>query len=143
MVSSDDHRADERMEQIISAVKNNDREALRSVFSKKALKEADNFEDGIDYLFNFLQGDISSWERDGLSCSESISYGKKSKLLRFGFTVKTDIDNYLLFVMDYNVDTINADNEGVYTLEITRLADRDNIKRSWQERLVAGIHKLE
>ena len=143
VTTSEGQRADARMEQIISAIKVKDRETLKSLFSKKALKEADDFDGGIDYLFDFLQGDIKSWERDGWASSESIKHGKKSLLVRFAFNVHTDIDDYLLFVMDYSMDTIDPKNEGVYTLEITRLADEDTIQRSWQERLRAGIHKLE
>ena len=142
-IVSEEKKADARMEQIVVAIKNKDRGAVKSLFSKKALGEADNFEGGIDYLFDFIQGDIISWKRDGWSSGESIEYGKKSLMIRFSIIVNTDKEDYVLFVMDYNVDTINPDNEGVYTLEITRLADRDNIQRSWQERLCAGIHKLE
>lgn len=33
-------------------------------------------------------------------------------MIRFDFDIKTDKDDYGLFVIDYNVDTINPDNEG-------------------------------
>jgi len=140
---SEPKRADSRMEQIISAIKDKDKEAIKSLFSKKAIGEANDIDSEIDYLFDFLQGDINSWKRDGWASDESIEYGKRSLLIRFAFIVNTEKDDYLLFVMDYNVDTINPDNKGIYTMEITRLEDRDAIQRSWQERLNAGIHKLE
>ncbi|MCR6546792.1 DUF5104 domain-containing protein [Dehalobacterium formicoaceticum] len=37
---------------------------------------------------------------------------KRSLMIRFDFDIKTDKDDYGLFVIDYNVDTINPDNEG-------------------------------
>ena len=135
---SEEKRADARMEQIISAIKEKDKEALKSLFSKKALDEANDFESDVDYLFKFLQGNIDTWERDGIAGSESIDHGKKSLMIRFAINVKTDKDVYRFFVIDYNKDTINPDNEGVYMLEV-RLADSPNTG-SWQDRMRAGIY---
>lgn len=136
---SEDQKADERMEQIISALKDKDKEALKSLFSKKAIDEADDFDSETDSLFNFIQGDIESWESDGWASSESIEYGKKSLMIRFGFTIKTDKDTYDFFVIDYSVDTINPDNQGVYMLElIDNYGERE--LESWQDRMRAGIY---
>jgi len=135
---SEEKRADARIEQIISAIKEKDSDALKSLFSKKALDEANDFESDIDYLFEFLQGTISTWERDGIAGSESINNGKKSSMLRFAINVKTDKEVYRFFVIDYDTDTINPDNKGVYMLEV-RLADSPNTG-SWQERMRAGLY---
>jgi hypothetical protein len=138
-IGSEEKQADARMEQIISAIKNKDRESLKSLFSKKALGETDDFEGGVDSLFNFIQGDIESWKRDGFASDESMEYGKRSWMIRFGFTVKTDKDVYQFFVIDYNVDTINTDNQGVYMLElIDNYGERE--LESWQDRMRAGIY---
>jgi hypothetical protein len=45
---SEDERADARMEQIVSTIKDKDNEALKSLFSKKALDEADDFVGEVD-----------------------------------------------------------------------------------------------
>ena len=135
---SEEKRADARMEQIISAIKGKDKEALKSLFSKKALDEANDFENDVDYLFKFLQSNIDTWERDGIAGSESIDHGKKSLMIRFAINVNTDKDVYRFFVIDYNTDTINPDNEGIYMLEV-RKADSPNTG-SWQDRMRAGIY---
>lgn len=132
-------RADARIEQIVSAIKDKDREALKSLFSKKALDEADDFVGGADSLFNFIQGDIESWERDGFASDESMGGGKRSWMIRFGFTVKTDKDVYRVFIIDYNVDTINPDNQGVYMLELIDNYGERKLE-SWQDRMRAGIY---
>ena len=139
ILESEDKRADARMEQIVSAIKDKDKEALKSLFSKKALDEADDFVGGADSLFSFIQGDIESYERDGFASDESMRGGKRSWMIRFGFTVKTDKDVYQFFVIDYNVDTINTDNQGVYMLEvIDNYGERE--LESWQDRMRAGIY---
>jgi len=136
---SEDKRADARMEQIVSAIRDKDYEELKSLFSKKALDEADNFVDGADSLFDFIQGNIESWERDGFASDESMSGGKRSWMIRFGFTVKTDKDVYQFFIIDYNVDTINTDNQGVYMLELINNYGEIELE-SWQDRMRAGIY---
>ena len=141
IIIGEGQKADERMEQIISAIKANDKEALKSLFSKKALDEIDDLDGEVDSLFNFIQGDITSWERDGWASDESIEYGKKSLMIRFAINVNTDKDKYRFFIIDYSTDTINPDNEGVYMLEV-RLAETHN-SGSWQDRMRPGISIVE
>lgn len=139
---SDHERADARMEEIVSALADEDKEALKLLFSANALDEASDFDSKFDELFDFIQGDIVSWERDGFASSQSISNGKKSLMLRFAIDVSTDEDVYHFYVIDFNIDTINPDNQGVYMLEFI-----DNygqtILGSWQERMCAGISIVE
>jgi hypothetical protein len=140
LVIGEGRKADARTEQIVSAIKNKDREALKLLFSRKALDEADDLDNRIDYLFELIQGDIDSWERDdGWSSDGSIEYGKKSLMIRFGFAVETDKDVYQFYVIDYNTDTINPDNQGVYMLELIEFADIENVG-PWQDRMRAGIY---
>lgn len=135
----EEEKSDARMEQIVSAIKDKDSKALKALFSKKALDETDDFVGGADSLFNFIQGDIESWERDGFASDESMNGGKRSWMIRFGFTVKTDKDLYQFFIIDYNVDTINPDNQGIYMLElIDNYGERE--LESWQDRMRAGIY---
>ena len=135
---SDEQRADARMEQIIIAIKEKDGDAIKSLFSKKALEEANDFESDVNYFFEFFQGSIETWGRDGIAGSESIDHGKTSHMLRFAINVNTDKEAYRLFVIDYSTDTINPNNQGVYMLEV-RLADSPNTG-SWQERMRAGLY---
>ncbi len=50
--------SDARMEQILDTLKNKDKDTLKTMFSKKALSEADDFEGQIEYLYVAL-----SWLR--------------------------------------------------------------------------------
>lgn len=139
IIMSDEQKADARIEQIISAIKDKDRETLKSLFSKKALEEVDDFENDVNYLFEILQGDVDTWERDGFSSGESIRDGKKSLMHRISFYVNTDEDVYSFYMIDYNTDTINPDNQGVYMLELIKFTDEDDLD-SWQNRMRAGIY---
>lgn len=139
ILGSEEKIADARMEQIVSAIKDKDSEELKSLFSKKALDESDDFVGGADSLFNFIQGDIESWKRDGFASDESMVGGKRTWMIRFGFTLKTDKDVYQFFIIDYNVDTINTDNQGVYMMElIDNYGNRE--LESWKDRMRAGLY---
>lgn len=137
-----EEKADNRVEQIISLIINNDRESLKSLFSEKALDEANDIDDGIDSLFNFLQGDIHSWKRDGLTSERINSYSKQSIRNNFSIIIDTDIDSFNIYVIDYNKDTINPENEGVYMLEISKTSYSGEWD-SWQNRMSAGVHIVE
>ncbi|MCL2164857.1 MAG: DUF5104 domain-containing protein [Oscillospiraceae bacterium] len=136
---SEDKKADARMEQIVLAINNKDKEALKSLFSSRALDETNDIDVGIDSLFELLQGDINTWERVGWSSSESIEYGKSSLMIRFAFDARTDKDVYQFFVIDYDKDNINPDNQGVYMLELIMFTDEEDLG-SWQDRMRAGIY---
>ena len=137
--NSEDKRADARMEQIISALKETDKEALKVLFSKKALDEANDFDGEVNSLFELVQGKIESWERGGFASGASMGGGKKSWMIRFGFDVKTDESSYHFFVIDYNIDTISPDNQGVYMLELIENYGEVELE-SWQDRMRAGIY---
>ena len=131
-------RADKRMEQVISAISDKDMEALKSLFSKKALEEASSIDKEIDDLLNFIQGDIDSWERDGFSSDNRNRHDKKTEMLRSHYKIVTGEEEYYFFIVDYNKDTINSYNEGVYTIQATTWANRNNLG-PWQDRLRAGV----
>ncbi len=137
---SDQDRAEARIDQIFSAIKEKDNEALKSLFSKKVLDEADDFDGEVDVLFDFMQGDIVSLEWDGSSPSEaSMGGGKQTLMIQFGFTIKTNQENYHFFVIDYNEDTKNPDNQGVYMLELIENYGERELE-TWQDRMRPGIY---
>ena len=130
-----------RIKEILSAIENKDKEAMKALFSKKALDEADDFDEGVEYLFDFFQGDLQSWEIDAWSSGESIERGKKSIMLRAWYIVTTDKEKYMFFVIDYIKDTMNPDNAGLYTLRVIKAEDEETEFGYWQDMVIPGIYK--
>ncbi len=144
MISDDgDKKADTRIEQILETLKNKDQDALKTMFSKQALKEANDFDGSLDYLFEFFQGNVDSWKQDRFTSETSSESGKKSIMLISWYTVSTDKENYKFFVIDYTENTINPDNAGLYTLRVIKAEDEATQFASWQKMQIAGIYKLE
>lgn len=140
LVSSEDKIADSQLQKILSSIKDKDRDVIKSSFSKKAMNESDNFDKGIDYLFKIFQGKLKSWKRDKWSSGESIENGKKSLMIRSWYTVYTDKDKYLFFIIDFSEDTINPDNKGLYTLRVIKAKDKKTQFTYWQDMQIAGIY---
>lgn len=136
-----DKKADDRMEQLLETIKNKDKDALKAMFSIQALNEANEFDGSMEYLFEFFQGRVDSWKRDRFTSETSSEYGKKSVMLVSWYTVTTDKDKYIFFVIDYTKDTINSDNAGLYTLRVIKAADEATQFSAWQDMKVAGIYK--
>ena len=134
-----DELTNARIEQILEAIKNKDKKALKSLFSSKALDETIDFDKDIDYLFNLLDGDVINYEQEpGLSTSESRESGKVSKMIRAWYVIETDKNSYTLFFMDYIIDTKNPDNVGLYALRVAENKEEYN-QYYWQD-LKAGIY---
>ena len=94
IIVNEPRKADNRMEQISSAIKDNDKEALKLLFSQKAINENDDFDNELDSFYNYFQGDIESWERGSWSSDETIEYGNKSLMIRSSYKVITDKEVY-------------------------------------------------
>jgi hypothetical protein len=140
VIINEEKQADARIVQILATIKDKDRETLKSLFSQKALDEAEDFDSGVDYLFNFFQGNIDSWERDKWSSGEEIRNGKKSMMLRSWYEVNTDNNKYLFFIIDFPEDTINPSNIGLYTLRIIKVENEETEFGYWQDMEIPGIY---
>lgn len=69
--------AKERTAKLFEALENKDKDALKAMFSKNSLTEAENFDESVEELFDYFQGNIISYEDQVPTSRESIRSGKK------------------------------------------------------------------
>jgi len=140
--SDDGQKADARLEQVIEGIENQDKDALKAMFSEQALDEAKDFDERMDYLFEFVKGNIESWKAivSG-AVSETNHYGHKVKKSRSWYTVTTDKEEYLFFLVEYTEDTDHPENVGLYMLQVIKAEDKDAQFDGGQKILCAGIYK--
>ena len=134
----DDKAADARLELVLEAIKNEDKDALESMFSQTALEETDDFDGSMEYLFSFFQGDVVSWERHGLSVGETIDHGESTKRIYVYYNVNTNQQKYLMFFVQWTVDTEHPENVGIYALRVVKAEDEENLFCYYQD-MEAGI----
>ena len=126
--NSDEKNAAARLEQVLEAIKNRDNDALKAMFSERALGEADDFGGNVDYLFSFIQGDIDSWEKpSGPTVFDSYNHGSKKKEVSSYYYINTDKQRYFFLLRDHPVDTDHPDNVGLYLLLAVRAEDEEMI----------------
>lgn len=113
-----------RFQNIIEAIEKKDKKGLKKMFSTNALKEAEDIDEGIEYIFKFYKGKIISKD-DSSQGSGSNEYGKRTYELKSCYTVKTDKDTYTVFFIDQIVDTADKDNVGLYMIQIIKDSDND------------------
>ena len=136
-----DKKADARMEQLLETNEKGDRDAFKAMFSKHALNEADDFNGGVEYLFGLFEGSVDSWKRDDFTYEGSKSHGKESIMLVSWYTVVTDKDKYMFFIIDYTKDTIDPDNAGLYALRVIKAKDKEEQFTYYEDMQIAGIYK--
>jgi len=138
---SDDTKANARLEQVIEAIKNKDKDALESLFSKKALEETVDFDSSMNDLLDFFQGEVDSWKKSsGSTVFESNDYGHVKKEVSSYYYVNTDKQKYFFLLQDYPVDTDHLDNVGLYLLLAVKSEDEEKIWDGDQKLSHAGIY---
>lgn len=134
------NEADERIEQLVEALENDNKDEVKSIFSKKALNDAEGFDNSLEQLFDYFQGNVEEWERVRYSGGSSVRNGKKSEYSESWYKVETDLESYMFFLIDYTTDTINPDNQGLYTLRVIKAEDEDTEFGSVQDMTIPGIY---
>lgn len=142
-MSRDEKIADARMEEVIEALKNKDKDALKALFSQQALDEAGDIDSEIEHLLGFFQGEAYSWVNpSGPTVFESNNYGHRVKQINSYYLVDTDKQNYFFLLRDYPIDTDHPDNVGLYLLLVVRAEDEEKIYDGDQKILYDGDQKL-
>ena len=118
---------DKKFSRIIDTINTQDKDALKSMFSKQTLAEADDFNGSIEYLFEYIQGEVMSWERTG---GPSVSDGKNDdgsgriwKEIRATYDVATSKQKYHVSIQEVTKHSENSDLIGVSSLCIIKAED--------------------
>jgi hypothetical protein len=125
IMDDSDTRAKKLFEQLLELIKAGDGEAVKSLFSERALSEAEDFDDNTERLFAFFQGEVVSWEQHGFEGGISNEYGKKSENYNAWYPVTTDEDEYIFFIVMHTRNDFDPDMEGMYTLRILKAANKE------------------
>lgn len=139
LMTSDERAANKCFEQVVKALEKQDKEAIKDMFSKQALEEAEDFDENLDRLFEIFDGKLKPDNFDMGCVSESIEFGKKEKEIKVYFDISIDGVTYSIFLVDYPVNTLYPDNAGLYTLRVSSVEE----ELSWQEKRIPGIYIAE
>jgi hypothetical protein len=124
---NDQEIAKTRMDYLLEALDNKDKDGLKAMFSKNAIDQVENFDQSITDLFDYYEGDFVSYDNWGGPVTEeginSDGTGRKWKRLDSTCDVKTSNGEYRFAIIEFVQDTADADNVGVWSLYIIKMED--------------------
>lgn len=144
MFDDTDKKADARMEQLFEIIKVKDKDALKDLFSKQALSEADDLDEKLDAIFSYIQGEIQSWNsQDALIGHEGKNALVAEKEFQAAYIITTSKQIYHVAIYECTLATANPNNVGVYSICIVSDEDYDYGNTEmvyWGDGDVAGIY---
>ena len=129
-----DKIAEKRCTDIISALENNDKEAIKSMFSKQALEKIENIDKNIIYAIDYYNGNLMSSEK-AISTEENLNGKNKKVTIKADYTITTDMNTYNLFFIEKS-NTENSDEDGLYLFQLAKESEVEKV----QGCLDAGIY---
>jgi len=137
-------KADARLKEIIEIINNRDKEALKNIFSEKALDEAIDLDEQIDYLFDFINGEIISWESIVRGAgTNSINRGERVKTSSSRYYINTNSQKYFIYFREYLINTKEPKSVGVYLLQIIEAENKEERYNGDPKNEWFGIYKPE
>ena len=125
---TDKERGIRRVEEIMRAIENRDREAIISMFSKQVIQDNQDIDKGIDYLFGLVEGEYESYKSNGSSMGRS---NARIKIIyqeyRYDFYITTSKNEYYHNFIDRNIDSENPENVGVFSIVMFKSSDDENM----------------
>ena len=115
--SSEQNETDKMCQQIIEACKQQDSEKLKSLFSEESKKNIEKYRCKINELFQYLKGDIQTFEGDCASSSDS-DHGKKIIELDGMYNISTSSEKYHMNFYMYSQNDSDSKAVGLYKIEI-------------------------
>ena len=134
-----EQKAEDRMQDIADAVKHHDAAALKAMFSPRALEEAADLDDGLDYFLSLFPNGLQWKSWNGTAAERQYKDGKLTEVLLEEFKVSADGHEYGLFIAEFTVnEVIDPDNVGLYALGATPWPDDHD---SWLRDETSGAAK--
>lgn len=129
--------------ELFSALEQQDKDAVYDMFSKNTINSDSEFDKKIDELFDFIEGDLVSYDDWG-GPGEDLEFNDEYKLLSrvHSFDVTTTKQKYRIAIKEYVTDTADPDNVGICSLYIIKAEDDPNVDYSYggDSSWTPGIH---
>ncbi|MBQ1254787.1 MAG: DUF5104 domain-containing protein [Clostridia bacterium] len=129
------------MDRLTEAMKTQDAQKIKDLFSCRAQKDTEDLDAAIKNLLEQVGDGVVSWEKLPMgSYSEGHSYyGSQSMMISVWTSIKTDTQEYAVLLQGIYEDTNEPDNEGLIALLIFREHYSD-LDASWLDWNEPGLH---
>lgn len=124
---SETHVVDYYTEIFLDAVEAQDVDQIKTLFAPNALTADDDFDESVDELFSYYEGQHESFgEGKGTQSSTQRSDGNARKEIEGTYDISTDKDDYRIAIKYVYIDTATPDNVGIWCVYIIKHEDDPN-----------------
>lgn len=135
--------ANDKLEKMVMYIANKDTDSIKSLFSERVLNESTDFDDKLTELFEFVEGEVISWEASsGPTVFEARDSGKTTREVDSYYYVTTDVNKYFIIINDFQIDEVNASNQGINMFLVVLSDDRLEVYKPENEILYKNGDKI-
>lgn len=136
--------ADKKSKEIFGAMEKNDAEALTQMFSENVRNNTPNFDEDIDKLLDYFEGDIVAFSnpRGGASETTSQTDGAVYHSIELTYDIETSSCDYRFFAIYVLTDDEDQGNVGLSSLYIIKAAEDVDLEATYvgDGKCTPGIH---
>ncbi|MCH3976546.1 MAG: DUF5104 domain-containing protein [Bacilli bacterium] len=137
---SDYDIADKNINQLLEALDNQDRNKIKSIFALSIQTNISSFDDDIDQLFSYYEGEYESYTSNGVGTTFDRNDGIEKKYFDMSYDVTTTINIYRLGIIWYVKDSSQSENIGIWSLYILKYQDDTDQSSAYRSEGENGIH---
>lgn len=134
--------ADKMMKSIMEALEEEDKDALKELFSDYALENAETLDENIDELINFFPGCEDGY-KGNVSTHRTSDYGEITNVIMAKYTVTNGDDTYELHITFYVENDKKPEKIGLYIIEVMTEEGKPEGFKWRDEEDAPGIYVLE
>ena len=123
---SDNEDADNKLQAFVDCLNNEDREGIKSLFAQNKIAEISDFDESIEELLLYYDGEYISVERHSTGVEEDKNSGIERKWYNMSYDVTTDTQIYRMAFYWCAKDTGDSGNVGIESFYIIKAADDPN-----------------
>lgn len=123
--STNGEQADALFAQIIAAIESQDSETMKAFFAAYVIDTAEDIENDISSLFDFYEGEMTTYKRSGPGSHTSKEGGEYTKEIFASYDVTTTTGVYRIAINFCTAYSENADRVGLTSMYIIKAEDSD------------------
>ena len=120
---SDNEDADNKLQAFVQCLDNEDREGIKALFAQNKIAEISNFDESIEELLLYYDGEYISVERHSTGVEEDKDGGIERKWYNMSYDVTTDAAIYRMAFYWCAKDTGDSGNVGIESFYIIKATD--------------------
>lgn len=123
---SDNEDADNKLQAFVEFLNNEDRDGIKALFARNKISEISNFDESVEELFAYYDGEYISVERHSTGVEEDKDGGAERKWYNMSYEVTTDAAIYRMAFYWCAKDTGDKGNVGIESFYIIKATDDPN-----------------